>query len=600
MYKLLKELFTLLSPSQRKRFYVLQILVTLVTIIEIFSVASIIPFMVLVGDMSQLQEDTFIAQVYQSSGITSEPQFMFLIGLCVLTILIISSFISMFTIWKLAMFAYSVGSEISDRLYTYYLRQDWLFHSSGSSAQLTKKIATETVRVTNGILVPLMHVNAKAILALLMTTSIFIYNAKVAIVGTIIFTSTYYTLIRVVKRRLESYGSATTEVMEQRFRLMNEGFGGIKDLLLLGRDNDFIKRFNKTGIFLAFSQGSGTALIQAPRFLIELLAFGSLILLILYLLITYDGDLSIILPILTLYAVGAIKLLPAFQQIYQSIAIINTNTAAFNEIREDLNNIKLAELQTSKVKDKQSYLYPKKQLVLKNISFTYPNKDEKVLNQINISIPARNIIGIVGPSGAGKSTIIDVLLGLIKPQQGYLVVDDTVIDDHNRRSWQNTIGFVAQSIFLSEGTIAENVAFGIPNKEIDLEQVQKALKLANLGEFFESLSDGIHTKVGERGVQLSGGQRQRIGIARALYHKVEVIVFDEATSSLDGITEKQIMEAIHGLSGHKTIILIAHRLKTVQNCDQIYFIDNGKVDDQGTYEELIEKNERFRNMASHA
>lgn len=600
MYKLLKELFTLLSPSQRKRFYVLQILVTLVTIIEIFSVASIIPFMVLVGDMSQLQEDTFIAQVYQSSGITSEPQFMFLIGLCVLTILIISSLISMFTIWKLAMFAYSVGSEISDRLYTYYLRQDWLFHSSGSSAQLTKKIATETVRVTNGILVPLMHVNAKAILALLMTTSIFIYNAKVAIVGTIIFTSTYYTLIRVVKRRLESYGSATTEVMEQRFRLMNEGFGGIKDLLLLGRDNDFIKRFNKTGIFLAFSQGAGTALIQAPRFLIELLAFGSLILLILYLLITYDGDLSIILPILTLYAVGAIKLLPAFQQIYQSIAIINTNTAAFNEIREDLNNIKLAELQTSKVKDKQSYLYPKKQLVLKNISFTYPNKDEKVLNQINISIPARNIIGIVGPSGAGKSTIIDVLLGLIKPQQGYLVVDDTVIDDHNRRSWQNTIGFVAQSIFLSEGTIAENVAFGIPNKEIDLEQVQKALKLANLGEFFESLSDGIHTKVGERGVQLSGGQRQRIGIARALYHKVEVIVFDEATSSLDGITEKQIMEAIHGLSGHKTIILIAHRLKTVQNCDQIYFIDNGKVDDQGTYEELIEKNERFRNMASHA
>ena len=381
---------------------------------------------------------------------------------------------------------------------------------------------------------------------------------------------------------------------------MNEGFGGIKDLLLLGRDNDFIKRFNKTGIFLAFSQGSGTALIQAPRFLIELLAFGSLILLILYLLITYDGDLSIILPILTLYAVGAIKLLPAFQQIYQSIAIINTNTAAFNEIREDLNNIKLAELQTSKVKDKQSYLYPKKQLVLKNISFTYPNKDEKVLNQINISIPARNIIGIVGPSGAGKSTIIDVLLGLIKPQQGYLVVDDTVIDDHNRRSWQNTIGFVAQSIFLSEGTIAENVAFGIPNKEIDLEQVQKALKLANLGEFFESLSDGIHTKVGERGVQLSGGQRQRIGIARALYHKVEVIVFDEATSSLDGITEKQIMEAIHGLSGNKTIILIAHRLKTVKNCDQIYFIDNGKVDDQGTYEELIEKNERFRNMASHA
>ncbi len=600
MYKLLKELFRLLTPSQRKRFYVLQILVTLVAIFEIFSVASIIPFMALVADMNQLQEDVFIAQVYQSSGITSETQFMFLMGLCVLTILIISSLISIFTIWKLSMFAFSVGSEISDRLYTYYLRQDWLFHSEGSSAQLTKKIATETVRVTGGILVPLMHLNAKVVLALLMITSIFIYDAKVAIVGAIIFTLTYYTLIIAVKSRLESYGSATTEVMEQRFRLMNEGFGGIKDLLLLGRDYDFIKRFNKTGIFLAFSQGTGTALIQAPRYLIELLAFGSLILLILYLLISYDGDLSVILPILTLYAVGAIKLLPAFQQIYQSISVINTNTAAFDEIREDLKNIKLAELQTLKAKDKHSYLYPKKQLALKDISFTYPNKDKKVLNQINISIPARSIIGIVGPSGAGKSTIIDVLLGLIKPQQGYLAVDDTVIDDHNRRSWQNSIGFVAQNIFLSEGTIAENVAFGLPNEEINLEQVQKALNLASLEEFCETLSDGIHTKVGERGVQLSGGQRQRIGIARALYHKVEVIVFDEATSSLDGITEKQIMEAIHGLSGHNTIILIAHRLKTVQNCDQIYFIENGRINDQGTYDELIEKNERFKNMASHA
>ena len=600
MYKLLKELFTLLTPSQRKRFYVLQILVTLVAIFEIFSVASIIPFMALVADMNQLQEDVFIAQVYQSSGITSETKFMFLMGLCVLTILIISSLISIFTIWKLSMFAFSIGSEISDRLYTFYLRQDWLFHSEGSSAQLTKKIATETVRVTGGILVPLVHLNAKIVLALLMITSIFIYDAKVAIVGAIIFTFTYYTLIMAVKRRLESYGSATTKVMEQRFRLMNEGFGGIKDLLLLGRDYDFIKRFKKTGILLAFSQGSGTALIQAPRYLIELLAFGSLILLILYLLISYDGDLSVILPVLTLYAVGGIKLLPAFQQIYQSISVINANTAAFDEIREDLKNIKLTELQTLKTNDKHSYLYPKKQLALKDISFTYPSKDKKVLNQINISIPARSIIGIVGPSGAGKSTIIDVLLGLIKPQQGYLLVDDTVIDDHNCRSWQNSIGFVAQNIFLSEGTIAENVAFGLSNEEIDLEQVQKALNLASLGEFCETLSDGIYTKVGERGVQLSGGQRQRIGIARALYHKVEVIVFDEATSSLDGITEKQIMEAIHSFGGNKTIILIAHRLKTVQNCDQIFFIENGEIHDQGTYDELIEKNERFKNMASHA
>ena len=215
-------------------------------------------------------------------------------------------------------------------------------------------------------------------------------------------------------------------------------------------------------------------------------------------------------------------------------------------------------------------------------------------------IPVNSVIGIVGPSGSGKSTLIDILLCLIKPQQGQLKIDNIIINDQNSRSWQNTIGFVAQNIFLSEGTIAENIAFGIPKNEIDFDQVYKALTLAHLNDLIESLEKGVHTKVGERGIQLSGGQRQRIGIARALYHKAEVLVFDEATSSLDGITEKMIMEAIHEFSGKKSIILIAHRLKTVQKCDKIFFIDKGKVVDNGTYEELIEKNEHFRNMANHA
>ena len=192
------------------------------------------------------------------------------------------------------------------------------------------------------------------------------------------------------------------------------------------------------------------------------------------------------------------------------------------------------------------------------------------------------------------------MLCLIEPQEGHLKIDDDIINDQNRRSWQNTIGFVAQTIFLSEGTVAENVAFGIPEGQIDLDQVKKVLKLAHLSDFISTLDKDIHTKVGERGVQLSGGQRQRIGIARALYHKAEVLVFDEATSSLDGITEKMIMEAIHNFSGKKSIILIAHRLKTVKKCDRIFFIDNGKVVDQGTYQELIENNKDFRNMAAHA
>ena len=598
MFKLLKNLFNLLSPNQRKRFYALQFLVVIMSVFEILGVASIIPFMALVGDMSQLEQNTFIAEIYRQSGITSESQFVFWVGLCVLGLLFISMIISIFTIWGLSMFANKIGTEIADRLYTYYLKQGWLFHASGSSAQLTKKIATETMRVTGAVLVPLMQMNSKVILSLLMSISIFLYDPKVALIGLSIFAISYFFLFRGVRKRLNKNGIAISEVNEERFRLMNEGFGGIKDLLLMGRDNDFINRFNKSGKTLAYSQGTNAALAQAPRYFVEFLAFGSMIILILYLIASHNGNLGMILPILSVYAIGIIKLLPAFQQIYSSMAIIKANIPAFESIQQDLYDSLHKESKSQKFEE--SSLSPKQNISLENITFTYPKKEEPALNKLDMLIPANSVIGIVGPSGSGKSTLIDILLCLIEPQEGRLKIDDDIINDQNRRSWQNTIGFVAQTIFLSEGTVAENVAFGIPEDQIDLDQVKKVLKLAHLSDFISTLDKDIHTKVGERGVQLSGGQRQRIGIARALYHKAEVLVFDEATSSLDGITEKMIMEAIHNFSGKKSIILIAHRLKTVKKCDRIFFIDNGKVVDQGTYQELIENNKDFRNMAAHA
>lgn len=598
MFKLTSNFFNLLSPYQRKRFYILQILVILMTIVEIIGVASIIPFMALVGDMTQLQQDTFFAKFYEMSGINSESQFVFILGICVLIMLFISMIISVFTVWGLSMFANKIGTEIADRLYVHYLNQNWLFHASGSSAQLTKKIATETMRVTGGILVPLMYLNSKVILSLFMSIGIFVYDPKVATIGLSIFAISYFFLFKSVRNRLNKNGNAISEVNEERFRLMNEGFGGIKDVLLMGRDADFINRFNKTGKTLAYSQGTNIALAQAPRYFVELLAFGSMILLILYLITSHNGNLGMILPIISVYAIGTIKLLPAFQQIYSSIAIIKANIPAFESIQQDLYDSLSAEEISIEVEE--SYLHPEKHISLEKVSFTYPNKQEPALNGLSISIPINSVIGIVGPSGSGKSTLIDILLGLIEPDQGKLKIDNKIIDSKNCRSWQNTIGFVAQSIFLSEGSIAENIAFGIPNNEIDFKQVEYALKLAHLNDFVNNLKQGIHTKVGERGIQLSGGQRQRIGIARALYHEAEVLVFDEATSSLDGITEKMIMEAIHQFSGKKTIILIAHRLKTVQKCDNLFFIDNGKVVDQGTYDELIEKNEQFKHMSLHA
>jgi ATP-binding cassette, subfamily B, bacterial PglK len=594
----LRELFGLLNTNQRKRFYVLQVLILVMAFMEIIGIVSIIPFMALVGDLNQLQQDTFISSVYQASGIKSELRFVFLIGLGVILMLATSAILSMYTVWRLSMFANKIGVEIADQLYTYYIKKGWLFHASGSSALLTKQIATESLRVTNGILVPFMQMNAKIVLALFMSIGIFTYDPLVAVIGLLSFAIIYTIIYKFFRTRIQINGANVTEVHEKRFRLMSDGFGGIKDVLLLGRDSDYINRFHKSGQKLAYSQGTNQALAQLPRYLVELMAFGSMIGLVLYLIISHEGNLGIILPILSVYALAIFKLLPAFQQTYASSVTIRGNIAGFDAIKKDLaDSIKI---QSLGINNKQNSLKPKQKISLNNITFCYPNKIEPILNDLNISIQVNSMVGIVGPSGSGKSTLIDILLGLIAPQKGKFTVDGETLNDQNLRSWQNTIGFVAQSIFLSEDTIAANVAFGIPQDQIDIDQVQRALKLAYLNDFVQSLDNGIHTSVGERGVQLSGGQRQRIGIARALYHNAKVLIFDEATSSLDGVSEKMIMQSINELSDLKTIIMVAHRLKTIQKCDQIFFINKGKVIDQGTYEDLVKTNEHFRNMAALA
>lgn len=599
MLKILRQLFSLLSPEQVRQFYILQVLVVVMAFTELLGIASIAPFMTLVGDISILEKSNVFAELYQLSGITDPIDFVFYTGLLVLVALSVSTLVSMFTIWKLSLYAARVGTEIADRLYAYYMQEDWQFHASGSSAQLTKQVSTEAMRVTNGIVQPLMQMNAKVVLATLISVSILIYNPIIAITGLFIFALAYFLLYKLVRKKLVSNGQVISQVSTERFRLMNEGFGGIKDVLLLNRSQDFVKRFEESGKVFARALGLNSGISQVPRYFMELIAFGTMIGLVLLLIKLHEGNLGTVLPILAVYALAAFKLLPALQQIYSSIAQIKGNLAAFEAVKGDIErSVSSHKFITKEALPIRTEL--KQQITLSDIKFNYPGKSRPAVNGVTMTIPVNSVVGLVGSSGSGKSTLIDLLLGLLMPQSGHIYVDDTCITSENKRAWQDTLGFVPQSIFLSEGTIAENIAFGLPVADIDLKQVNKALKLASLTELVAQLPDGVNTKVGERGVQLSGGQRQRIGIARALYHEADVLVFDEATSALDGITEKVIMDAIHDFSGQKTIIMIAHRLKTVQKCDIIYLMDQGKIVDQGTYQELVETNPQFKEMAEHA
>lgn len=596
MIKTIIEFFSLLTSSQRRRFYTLQILVIIMTFAEVASIFSITPFMAIVGDPSLLQKENFLGTLYIKSNLASPYEFIFYLGFIVLGILMISAFISIFITWRLAIFSTKIGVEIGDSLYSHYLNQDWLFHTRGSSSNFTKKISTDTDRLTTEFILPLMYLNSRLCLTLIVVLILLIYDPFVFTICLIIFSGGYFFIFKIAQTKLEINNKNISNMFLERYKLMNSGFGGIKEVLLMGKSSNFIKLFTTAGNKLAYSQGVNKAIALVPRYFIELMGFTFLISLVLYLISKSQGVLFLtsILPILSIYAIAGIKLLPALQQIFGAITTIKGNLSAYESIREDLININTDAAQ--KVEANQQVWSKHNEISLKNITFNYPDKKSFAIENVSLIIKPNTTVGFVGKTGSGKSTLIDAIIGLIKPQQGEITIDGTPLIKQNLRTWQNKIGIVPQTIFLTEGTIAENVAFGIPHDLIKHEQVKKVLKLAHLEEWVSGLENGIHSKVGERGMQLSGGQRQRMGIARALYNEADVLVFDEATSALDGITEKAIMNAIHDFTGKKTLIMIAHRLTTVQKCDQIFIMNKGSIVDSGTYQQLLKKSEQFKKM----
>mgnify|MGYP003634354487 FL=1 len=542
MIKLVKDLIALMTLEQRRSYYLLQVFVVLTALFEVVSIAAIGPFMAVVGNLELLEKNNILRYFYELSGVATPIDFLVFIGVFVLFFLLISSIVSILTIWKLSMFAAKTGAEFGDALYEFYLKNDFLYHSTKNSAQLTKQIATEVNRVTDHILQPLVQINARVVAAAFISIVIFIYNPVISIAGLLIFVSCYYILFVTVRGRLLRNGNKISEVSRNRFKLMNEAFDAIKDVHLLGRDSSFISQFRVCGEVFADAYGSSNGLYNMPRYLMEFIVYGGMISLILILVKSSGGDLSEVLPMLAVFGIAIFKLLPSFQQIYGSAAQIKSNVSAFHSIKSDLRSAREFKSRTTNQDNKLSITDGA--INLNDLYFRYPNKDLNALDGVDISIPSRSMVGVVGPSGSGKSTLLDIMLGLIFPDNGCMTIDHNKVEPTNVRSWQDMIGYVPQTIFLKDGSVIDNVAFGLDAEEVDLGKVENAIKLAQLEDWVANQPDGLMTQVGERGVQLSGGQRQRIGIARALYNNAEFLFLDEATSALDGITENLIMEAV--------------------------------------------------------
>ncbi len=590
----IKALFQLfLLPKERLTVCWLFLGVLVMSLLETAGVASIAPFMAVVTNPKMIHTNPYLQTVYQFFYFSNDNQFLIFVGLSALVVLTVSNSFSAFMIWRMTTFANMQGHRLANRILKNYLYQPYLFFLNRNSAELGKNILTEVDRIINGILTPGMQAISKLITACFIFIFLIVIDPVLSLCAAGLFSSGYLLIFSLARKRLHSLGEKSTEAVFRRFKTSDEAFSGIKDIKLRHQEGEFQGRFSIPSMASARYQAQALLISQLPRYALETIAFGGILSIVVF-LISRELNSEQIVPLLALYALAGYRLMPAFQQIYQGISSARYHFPVLQVLGRDL------QLEVEGVRDNpvaDNPLQIQEALRLRDIEFSYSGSSAPVLNKLNLEIRNNTTVGFVGGSGGGKTTLVDVILGLLVPQHGELSVDGTPIDDKNRAAWQKNLGYVPQTIYLTDDTIECNIAFGVPRDRICEDQVRRASKLAELDEFIQSLPEGFDTPVGERGVRLSGGQRQRIGIARALYHNPEVLVLDEATSALDGVTESAVMDAIHNLTHKMTIIIIAHRLGTVKQCDEIHLIEKGVITQSGSYDYLLAHNQKFREMA---
>lgn len=581
-----QKIWILLNSHEKRRAILLLLLMVLMAFFEVLGVGSIMPFLSVLGNPEVIETNKYLNWSYSALNFNDQNSFLMFLGFFALFMLLLSAIVRSITSYAKFRFSNLRRHSIGQKLLIKYLRQPYNFFLSRNSSEISKVILSETDLTINQSILPSLNLLTSIILSLTLIVFLIVVDPVLAIILTSIFGGFYIIMYLTIRKYLTKIGSKRSEANTKRFKVISESIGGIKDIKVLGREKVYIDSFKTPSYYFSHYHSISQTLTEIPQFLVEVIAFGALLAMAMYALASDGTDIGTLLPILGLYALGALKLKPAINGIYTSMAKIKFGGAALDSVLNDLNDSS----NQINIKNDDKILKLKNNLELKGINFSYEESTKKVLTDINILIKANTSVGIKGTTGAGKSTLIDMILGLLLPTEGKLLVDEVELNYENIRKWQNNIGYVPQNIFLSDDTISSNIAFGVPKKDMDIIQVKKVAKMAQLDEFIESLEYKYETEIGERGVRLSGGQRQRLGIARALYHEPQILVLDEATSALDNQTEFEVMKSINSMSGSKTIIMIAHRLSTIEKCDMIINLENGKIINKNIEEPIDVKN----------
>ncbi len=576
---LLKDLWFFLTKRRKLQFIFLLGLMILATMLEVISLGAVIPFLGILTDPVAIYSIEAIQPLIILGNINDPSELVFPITAIFIIVVMMTALVRLFLLYVSIRFSFAVGADLSVEIYRRTLYQDYAIHVSRNSSEVISGIIRKTSTVSNGVVTPILTVITALSLVIGITSALLFISIEVAISSFLGFGLAYSLIIFYSKKRLHNNGERIAIESNKVIQSLQEGLGGIRDVLIDNNQEFYCDLYRKSDLPLRHAAGNNQFVSNSPRFLME--AAGMSLIAILAYFMIQQGDAVGVLPVLGALALGAQRLLPALQQAYASY------TTFLGSIPEFRDAITLLKQPLPKIETKQSKpMQFDDEIKLSNISFRHADGLPLVLKNVNLNFKKGSCTGFIGVTGSGKTTLLDIIMLLLTPSSGEISVDSNILTNNNKRHWQQNISHVPQTVYLSDATIEENIAFGVPKHLINKNRVKSAAKKAEISEMIEGLSHGYKTPVGERGLMLSGGQRQRIGIARALYKKSSVLIFDEATSALDSATEKKIMNTINSLDKNLTIFIIAHRITTLKECDKIIDLSSlGNIQERN-YDEI--------------
>jgi ATP-binding cassette subfamily B protein len=579
---LVRRLWSHITQRRKYQFGLLSGLMLISAFMEVISLGAVLPFIGVLVAPERVFEYPAVQDVAYLLGINSPEQLVLPLTVAFASAALAAGIMRTILLWASTRLSYANGSDLSIEVYRRSLYQPYEVHVARNSSEVISAMTDKANSVVGSVLLQFITLISSTVMLTAITFGLFVVNPLVALISIIGFGVSYGLITWLSRKRLQDNGQRISEEQTQVIKVIQEGLGGIRDVLLDGTQQVYCNIYRKADQALRRAQGNTVFVSGSPRYAME--ALGMILITILaYSLSKKAGGVATALPILGVLALAAQRLLPALQSIFTAWASIIASKSALADIVDLLDQPiakELIGLPTAPLKFHNLISF-------NNIRFHYSGDSSWVLDGINLAIPMGSRYGFIGRTGSGKSTLLDLLMGLLKPTEGELLIDGQLISGSLLRAWQRRIAHVPQNIYLTDTTLAENIAFGVSPENIDLKRVHKAAKKAQISEYIEGNPKGYDALIGEQGVRLSGGQRQRIGIARALYKQADILIFDEATSALDSATEQSVMDAIEGLDHNLTIIMIAHRLTTLQKCDIIVKLENGRVSAQGTYEQMI-------------